>query len=199
MDKLQMLRSATPSIPEMFIKPRHSFEVLGSFMPLDVESSDKLSSVAREFENFKACLDSIEGKLDETKSSFRTELQVAISTLEKDMRSYKEVFLRLSPIHIHPACSAEACAQAWGYIEASDGAIEKFQIRIKTIDAGLQVFEDIDEPDLSDIDETSQMLAHLKSLWEIVRDWNTLFEGMERWQIPRSRCRDDGESSHHGR
>ena len=176
LDRLQTLRSATPSIPDMFIKPRHSFEVFGSFMPLDVESVDKLSSVAQEFENFKACLDSIEDKLDETKSSFRNELQVAISTLEKDMRSYKEGFLRLSPIHIHPACSAEACEQAWFYIEASDGAIQKFQARIKTIDTGLQVFKDIDEPDLNDIDETSQMLTHLKSLWEIVRDWNTLFE-----------------------
>ncbi|CEG01942.1 Dynein heavy chain [Ostreococcus tauri] len=174
---MEKLRSSLESVPATFVKPRETFRVLNQFADITETESELLASIDGEFEEFKALLETVESNLVTTKDVFKKELQVSISDLEKDSKEYHTKFALSAPTQTHPSCTQTACDNAWAFIESVDEALTLFNERAKVILSGLVVFKELSHPFLDDIEEVRSDLEQLKFLWQVVRGWNTMYEG----------------------
>jgi len=174
---LKRAQSNVESIALTFDKPRQSYEILNKFIDVPIDQSDRLEAIEDRFVSFKESLTQIESELRDVKDVFKSELQASIVELERDTREYTGKFERLAPLHVHPACTRDACDKALAYISLVDEELEVFDRRQGVITNGLVVFEQLSKPVLTELNDIVHDLEYLKSVWGIVSDWITMYEG----------------------
>ena len=175
--ELKHAQSDVESIVRTFDKPRQSYDILNKFIDVPNDQCDRLASIEDQFVEFKESLMRIESELRDVKDVFKGALQASIVELEKDACEYKGKFERAAPLHVHPACTRDACEKALAYIASVGKELKAFERRREVIVNGLVVFEQLSKPVLAGLDDIVHDLEHLKSLWGIVRDWNVMYEG----------------------
>jgi len=185
--QLKQSQNDIESVAHTFAKPRQSFDILNNFIDVPVEQSLRLASINEKFEEFKSALVRVESDLQDTKDVFKCELQASITELEKDVREHKEKFERFAPLHVHPACTREACEKSCAYIALVNGELEAFAQRSAVIVNGLIVFETLAKPRLGELHDIASDLEQLKAVWSVVQEWNCMYEG---WKDGRFRSLD---------
>lgn len=174
--ELQRLQESVESVPHTFATPRETFRVLNQFVDITEADYRHLASIDDAFNKFRCRLESVEENLSEAKDTFKKELQDSISALEIETKEYKSKFERSAPMQTHPACTRIACDRAWDFIIDVERTLSIFSERARVIDVGLVVFEGVLRPSLEEMTETGEDLEHLKSVWQVVRDWNAMYE-----------------------
>ena len=174
--ELQRLKQSIESVPQKFTVPKETFRVLNQFVDITEADSGHLASMDRAFNEFRHRLATVEVNLTEAKDVFKKELQDSISALEIETKEYKLKFERSAPTQTHPACTKIACDAAWDFITEVERSLAMFSEQARVIDVGLVVFEGVAKPPLREMKETRDDLDQLKSVWQVVRDWNAMYE-----------------------
>ena len=175
--ELQRLKETVDSIPDTFTHPRESFRILNKFVDITDSEHALLSSIDRNFDEYKKELDAVEARLETEKDVFKSQLRTSIMDYERDSMDYRAQFDKQAPVHTHPACTKTACDDAKRFMDSAENSLIQFDSRLAAIESGLLVFTEIQAPSSSEVGRLKEDLEEVKSLWRLVCEFNDMYEG----------------------
>lgn len=165
-------------------------EIQGRFQPLqdmystldkygvDIaeEESERLEQLEHQWAEYEQTLDSASEDLEKTKESFREKLKKMVDSFVSEVSEHRQRFMETAPFHQNDVTNPDVVNEALKYIEESAEKCEEFRRHERELHGGMEIFR-MPHPPLKELQSTENDLQSLRSLWNLIKEWNDTYAG----------------------